>query len=634
MNHIECNQKLSNEFSKSKFAAKIGDNGGYIIFSNSGQRGSVKYFTISLDSLLTIFKNIRDNLEKFNQHEEYNEDAWRSLGGEYYLDDTANALSTVQTKPLFSTLSKICYLATNDSRNTDGFIHLSQENIDKSIVFLQGLISEYKPSIPLIPPISSSAETFDINSFIGEIYKSHLKLSKTLPFRFVASLQTKPFIILTGLSGSGKTKLAEAFSLWITGGAAISNIYHKGEKIPAARANYIIEDIDNLGVLIKSEGSTKTLLPFELIKIWAEVIIDNKFEETIGSQEIQNKVKKSSLEDYSPTLNSFHSQLKVLAFRYIKSIEEQYNLGLNNQICMVAVGADWTNREPLLGFPNALEKNQYVKPDSGVLDLVIAASKDPTRPYFLILDEMNMSHVERYFADFLSAMESSDGMIKLHSGSEDWDGVPSTINLPKNLFIIGTVNIDETTYMFSPKVLDRANVIEFRVSDSEMTSFFDAPKALNMDVLRGAGASMAESFVAKALEKNLVDSGLGDELMPFFRMLQKAGAEFGYRTATEMSRFVSICDSLAEGIMDRNTIVDAAIMQKLLPKLHGSRNKIEPILKELGRLCLDDPSQEAFLLDGAKTENKYTVKYKLSYDKLMRMHERVIADGFTSFAEA
>ena len=269
-----------------------------------------------------------------------------------------------------------------------------------------------------------------------------------------------------------------------------------------------------------------------------------------------------------------------------------------------------------------------------MLDLVIAASKDPTRPYFLILDEMNMSHVERYFADFLSAMESSDGMIKLHSGSEDWDGVPSTINLPKNLFIIGTVNIDETTYMFSPKVLDRANVIEFRVSDSEMTSFFDAPKALNMDVLRGAGASMAESFVAKALEKNLADSRLGDELMPFFRMLQKAGAEFGYRTATEMSRFISICDSLAEGIMDRNTIVDAAIMQKLLPKLHGSRNKIEPILKELGRLCLDDPNQEAFLLDRAKADNKHTVKYKLSYDKLMRMHERVIADGFTSFAEA
>ncbi len=300
---------------------------------------------------------------------------------------------------------------------------------------------------------------------------------------------------------------------------------------------------------------------------------------------------------------------------------------------MVAVGSDWTNREPLLGFPNALESNQYVKPDSGVLDIIISASNNPKKPYFLILDEMNMSHVERYFADFLSAMESMDGSISLHSGTEDWNGVPSKITLPKNLFIIGTVNIDETTYMFSPKVLDRANVIEFRVSDTEMESFFSAPKTLDMDLLRGAGASMGESFVAEALETKPLDTGLGKAFMPFFTKLQEAGAEFGYRTATEMSRFVAVCSELADGQMDRDSVIDAAIMQKLLPKLHGSRNKIEPILKALGQLCLEDSSLEPFLSSDTK-EDKPSVKYQLSYEKLMRMHHRVIADGFTSFAEA
>jgi 5-methylcytosine-specific restriction enzyme B len=72
---------------------------------------------------------------------------------------------------------------------------------------------------------------------------------------------------------------------------------------------------------------------------------------------------------------------------------------------------------------------------------------------------MNLSHVERYFADFLSVMESGD-VIKLYSGtsrmSSDDKAIPQEITWPKNLFIIGTVNIDETTYMFSPKVLDRA----------------------------------------------------------------------------------------------------------------------------------------------------------------------------------
>jgi len=131
---------------------------------------------------------------------------------------------------------------------------------------------------------------------------------------------------------------------------------------------------------------------------------------------------------------------------------------------MVSVGADWTNREPILGYPNALESGKYVKPDNGVLDLILNAELDPNKPYFLILDEMNMSHVERYFADFLSAMESTERTISLHPEGEEWDDcdVPASLILPQNLFIIGTVNIDETTYMFSPKVLDRANVIEFR----------------------------------------------------------------------------------------------------------------------------------------------------------------------------
>ena len=71
---------------------------------------------------------------------------------------------------------------------------------------------------------------------------------------------------------------------------------------------------------------------------------------------------------------------------------------------------------------------------------------------------MNLSHVERYFADFLSALESGE-KIPLHKNivSE----IEQEMKLPNNLMVVGTVNVDETTYMFSPKVLDRANVIEF-----------------------------------------------------------------------------------------------------------------------------------------------------------------------------
>ena len=364
------------------------------------------------------------------------------------------------------------------------------------------------------------SESFNILKFIIDLENSNLQLSNGIPFKYISALQTKPFVILTGLSGSGKTKLAEAFSLWIT------------------------------------ESS--------------------------------------------------------------------------DQYCMVSVGADWTNREPLLGFPNALEPGRYVKPDTGVLDLLLRACNDEARPYFLILDEMNMSHVERYFADFLSAMESIEGEITLHPDGEEWADcdVPSKLKLPKNLFIVGTVNIDETTYMFSPKVLDRANVIEFRVSYSEMEEYFNDPKVLDMSLLKNKGTSMGNSFLEGANKSMANNENLADELLPFFTELQKIGSEFGYRTASEIGRFVTVCTAIAGDNMSPDEIIDAAVMQKLLPKVHGSRNKIEKILVTLGKLCIADSSEEPF---SAGTIN---IKYPLSHEKLERMYMRVLSDGFTSFAEA
>ena len=350
-----------------------------------------------------------------------------------------------------------------------------------------------------------------------------LILSNIITTRFTSSLLTKPIVILTGLSGSGKTKLAQAFAMWMS----------------------------------------------------------------------ENK--------------------------------EQYAL--------VPVGADWTNREPLLGYPNSLNNQHYVKPDTGVLDILLRAHKNymaheqdlaKCTPYFLILDEMNLSHVERYFADFLSTMESGDE-IKLYSGSQrfaelDADGnailgteIPDKINLPKNLFIIGTVNIDETTYMFSPKVLDRANTIEFRITPEEMDAFYQNNTPLNMDVLKAQGKDQAPAFMSLAAGNNLsIDrSKHKDTFVAFFETLQVAGAEFGYRTANEMTALVSYLSHFG---MSESEAYDVAIMQKLLPKLHGSRSKLNKVLPRLIELCQD--------------------KYPISLEKLERMKKNAEENGFASYAEA
>jgi len=401
---------------------------------------------------------------------------------------------------------------------------------------LDDLIEIYKKEFPKkIKPKTEQVE-FDYNSFKKSADTANLLLDKDLVLRFITALLTKPFVILTGLSGSGKTKLAQAFSKWIC--------------------------------------------------------------ETDG------------------------------------------------QICLVPVGADWTNREPLLGFPSALEKGRYILPENGVLSLILNASRieNQEKPYFLILDEMNLSHVERYFADFLSAMESGD-QIPLHSSMDNSMNngeVPASIVIPKNLFIIGTVNIDETTYMFSPKVLDRANVIEFRVSYVEMNKYLTTTGHLSLDNIKGLGSTMAGSFlnISKSKVAPTNNELISLSLLKFFSELKRVGAEFGYRSASEIMRFSSIIN-IIEPSWETSAIIDASIMQKLLPKVHGARRKLEPVLKTLALLCLDEEFKnangfkiEALLNSDEEIIGKEKISYPVSFEKIRRMYRRLIDNGFTSYAEA
>jgi len=305
----------------------------------------------------------------------------------------------------------------------------------------------------------------------------------------------------------------------------------------------------------------------------------------------------------------------------------------------VPVGADWTNREPLLGYPNALKPDDYIKPDNGALDVIIEANKHPELPYFLILDEMNLSHVERYFADFLSVMESKDEISLFAEGTEN-NGVPSKLRLSSNLFIIGTVNIDETTYMFSPKVLDRANAIEFRVTKDEIAYFFDNQKEVDMDILKTQGASMAQSFLSLAKNTKFDGQDLTDThkmLVSFFEQLKKAGAEFGYRSASEIIRLINQLNVINPELTPDEKI-DIAIMQKLLPKLHGSRRKLCPILIILAGFCVDNEKLKEVGKNIFSVEdfdlNQEGVKYQLSLEKIIRMYKGAIDNGFASYAEA
>ena len=312
-------------------------------------------------------------------------------------------------------------------------------------------------------------------------------------------------------------------------------------------------------------------------------------------------------------------------------------------LALVPVGADWTSTESVLGYADALTPGLYVGTES--LAVILNATRNPDVIHFLILDEMNLSHVERYFAEVLSAIESGEAMT-LYAGDPRGD-VPTRILLPRNLVIVGTVNVDETTYMFSPKVLDRANVIEFRVQAERMKELIDGGKLPNLASIQGQGAAYGTRLVAGMSATHSLAPRyrelLKDELGLFYRVLEHFGLEFGYRVASEAAEFISVHRELSGRGWTFEQAFDAQIVQKLLPKLNGSQRAIEPAIRALATLCLAEPvanaAREAIALElaGGKTMlagPETAARYPMSRTKLLRMARAVSQNGFVSFAEA
>ena len=131
------------------FAAKLGEKGGYIQFTNSGRRGTPKSFHISLESLYQTLLDIKDNISVFAPLQSYQEHSWRDNGATYFKDEVANATITVQTKPLFCTLSKLVKWANEADYagvNPDNRIILTHETLEKTLAKLRSVIELYSPA--------------------------------------------------------------------------------------------------------------------------------------------------------------------------------------------------------------------------------------------------------------------------------------------------------------------------------------------------------------------------------------------------------------------------------------------------------------------------------------------------------
>jgi 5-methylcytosine-specific restriction enzyme B len=317
---------------------------------------------------------------------------------------------------------------------------------------------------------------------------------------------------------------------------------------------------------------------------------------------------------------------------------------------LVPVRADWSDARGLLGFWSPITSTYERTP---VIDLLLRAHDDPAHPYFLILDEMNLARVEYYFSDFLSAMESGEA-IPLYSEDFADEIVPAELSLPPNLFVIGTVNVDETTHAFSPKVLDRASVIEFdtvRVNDAltgavaeegTSTSFRLANPALD-----AAGFRSIDEDARNALRTELVESASSypELLVNLHGLLERYHLHFGYRVIAELTTFVVLArERVGDDDRTFRTAFDLAICQKVLPKLNGGRELDEPLRRLLAFVIDPDDfagdrwqdAEQRWLKaeeTTAPADGAPWVAFPRAARKIQRMLRRLAATGFVSFLE-
>ncbi len=262
-----------------------------------------------------------------------------------------------------------------------------------------------------------------------------------------------------------------------------------------------------------------------------------------------------------------------LALKYARAVHGLKTEEADDPLLFVCpVRPEWTDPSGLTGYNDVL-KNQYVVPP--FLEAVLVATAHRESPVFVILDELNLARVEYYLSDVLSCIETRSPL-QLHSESVPLEGTTGTsiraeLRLPSNLYIIGTINIDETINPVSDKVLDRASVID--MSQVDLPGFLAGLEARNPE-LKAARA---------AAEPKLTE---------IHGLMQPHGLGFGYRVIEECVRYHAFDAQHLHTPPD--DVTDQLLVQKILVKLRGA-DRQRQLLTDIDKACANHPKARAFV---------------------------------------
>ena len=328
--------------------------------------------------------------------------------------------------------------------------------------------------------------------------------------------------------------------------------------------------------------------------------------------------------------------------------------------CMIEVKPNWHDSSELLGYYSSFNGGGYrfTKFDK----FVVKAWLNPDVPFFVCLDEMNLAPVEQYFAEFLSVLETRSRDQEGHvvtgalvdkqyfkddtkmkedfglDGADDWtikvrsDLVNKGLTLPPNLIVIGTVNMDDTTYQFSRKVIDRAMTIE--MNGGELSQIFGNSNSLKyrsdedivkLGMFKAPYINADEVIERYQSQANIIKEKLPEKLEAINTALKDTPFQVSYRVLNELVIYLG-------ALMDEATAKGETIDDDALPTLINQAMDQITLMKILPRI---EGDEDMFRRSGGtnvlKTLQSLFSEDSDSYKKLREMIDRLERTGFTRF---
>ncbi|MFD3158026.1 McrB family protein [Haloimpatiens sp. FM7330] len=330
---------------------------------------------------------------------------------------------------------------------------------------------------------------------------------------------------------------------------------------------------------------------------------NEKLEENEFINKFIERTRKAGLVYNEKDLINFHTAMKISNLVILSGMSgtgksklvQMYGeaLGLDSsQLSIIPVRPSWADDRDLLGYVDSIH-NIYKPGDTNLIDTLVQAKDNADKLYIICFDEMNLARVEYYFSQFLSVLEmdSINRKVKLYSKDLESklynsDKYPSEIEIRDNILFVGTVNIDESTYHFSDKVLDRANVITLGIEDYKKLKKVKIEKKSKYDEIT---FGKYNRYKSNMLEIILTDREL--ELLNKINIeMNKTNKNIGigFRIVKQIDCYLKNIPE--NNILDRKGALDLQIVQRVLTKIRGSQDQIESLIGHYNRdeECVED----------------------------------------------